>query len=258
VSDRDLFDDDLDPQALEEQRAVRAMLSSLPDPGPVPPDVLDRITRTLRSLQQEQDAGPGPTDVGSGASVVPLRPRPHRALWLAAAAGLVLVGGGAVVSQLGSDTSAHDTAASVARSSGSTTRPAPQASTGSAPQATTGTGARGVAPEAASGHVYASGTDYRRADLVLKARALLTPGNDAPKAKQDPAAGLLGDAAGVAACVRAVGAAPGSLLAADLGTYEGRPAVVLVLAGSSGREVVVADRSCRPGPAARLTSAPVP
>jgi len=256
MSDRDFFDDDLDDEALEEQRAVRAMLSSLPDPGPVPPDVLDRINRTLRALQEE-DAARAATSSASGAdtgaTVVPLRRRAagHRALWLAAAAAVVLSGGGAVVSQLGSDTSARDTAASVAGGSPS-------------PEATSGAGARGVAPAEPGGRVYASGTDYRRADLVRQALALLAPGPRRPAAELPGAAGLLADPTTLTACVRAVGAAPANLLAADLATYEGRPAVVLLLTGGSGstgssaREVLVADRDCRPGAARRLTSVPVP
>lgn len=254
MSDRDFFDDDLDDEALEDQRAVRALLSSLPDPGPVPPDVLDRINGTLRALQEEDAAHAATVSAsGTGATVVPLRRRAagHRALWLAAAAAVVLSGGGAVVSQLGSDTSARDTAASVAGGSAS-------------PEATSGAGARGVAPAEPGGHVYASGTDYRRADLVRKALALLAPGPRPFAAERPGAAGLLADPTTLTACVRAVGAAPANLLAADLATYEGRPAVVLVLtgvsgsAGGSGREVVVADRDCRPGTARRLTSVPVP
>ncbi|HKG51246.1 MAG TPA: hypothetical protein VKB14_12465 [Actinomycetales bacterium] len=239
--DDDVFDDHLDADALAEQREVRALLSSLPDPGPVPPDVVDRITRTLRTLQ-EQDAGRTPA---AGASVVPITPRrpQHRPLWLAAAAAVVLAGGGAVVSQLASDTSATSTSASVAGSSAS-------------PERTSGDGARGVAPDT-SGRVYASGTPYRRADLVRQAAALLAP-SPPPAAERPGAAGLLMDSTALSACLRAVGAAAGSLLAADLGTYEGRPAVVLVVTGRSGREVVVADQDCRPGAATRLASAPMP
>jgi len=238
----DVFDDDLDADALAEQREVRALLSSLPDPGPAPPDVVDRITRTLRTLQ-EQDAGRASA---AGASVVPLTPRRarHRPLWLAAAAAVVLVGGGAVVSQLASDTSASSTSASVAGGSAS-------------PERTFGDGARGVAPNDTSARVSASGTQYRRADLVRQAAALLAPGPPTA-AEGSGAAGLLMDSTALNACLRAVGAAAGSLLAADLGTYEGRPAVVLVVSGRGGREVVVADQDCRPGAATRLASAPMP
>jgi hypothetical protein len=251
VSDRDLFDDDLfdddlDADALEEQRAVRALLSSLPDPGPPPPDVVDRINRTLQALQ-EQAAGQAPARAVTGASVVAMRPRRprHRALWLAAAAAVVLGGGGAVVSQLASDTSANDTAASVASGSAS-------------PQGSSGAGARGVAPAEPGGRVYASGTDYRRADLVRQAQALLAPGRRVLLAERPAAAGLLADPTVVIACVRAVGGSPDALLAADVATYEGHPAVVLVLTRPSGRQVLVADRGCRPGAATLLASAPVP
>jgi hypothetical protein len=244
------FEQGLDADELAEQRAVRALLSSLPDPGPVPPDVLDRITRTLRALDHERtrqgswpraagDEGP----VGATAASVARLPRrtTSRVLWLAAAAAVVLGGGGAVVSRLASDSSASQSAASASASA----RPDASAAAG-----------RGQPTAAEAPPVYATGRSYRGTDLVRQAQALLQPGRPvaggtAPRALAAPQRGV------VAGCLRAVGAAPTDLLAADLGTYEGRPAVVLVIRTGQGREVRVTARDCHTG-MAPLTTAALP
>jgi hypothetical protein len=265
VSGDDLFDAGLDADELAEQRAVRDLLRSLPDPGPVPPDVLDRITQTLRDLEAEQAASVRPAAAGvrpaavaeprlAGATAVPLpRRRPHRALWLSAAAALVLSGGGAVVSKLASDGSASESAASVA------TR-----TTGSARDTT-----------ALASRVHLSGTDYRAGDLAAQARALLAaPATDAGQAAkgndrvQPPTTSgqeaqrprLQGPASAdsIRACLRALGVAPGDLLAADRATYQGRPALVLVLAAAPARRVRVMAPNCGPGATAELASVSLP
>lgn len=244
-----VFEDGLDADELAEQRAVRALLSSLPDPGPVPPDVLDRITRTLRALDHERrEQGtwpPGPVrgerPVGATATVRQLpRQVPSRVVWLAAAAAVVFLGGGAVVSRLASDSSASQSAASASAS----TRPDASAAAGRA------------RPTAEAAPVYATGRSYRGADLVRQAQALLQPGRAAagttgPRAVAGPQRSV------ATSCLRALGAAPTDLLVADLGTYEGRPAVVLVVRTGQGREVRVTGRDCRAG-MAPLTTAALP
>ena len=260
--DLDLFEDGLDAGELAEQRAVRALLASLPDPGPVPPDVLDRITSTLRSLQAEQEAGRGAgphplvaahqhaalTSVPVGATAVGSRRRlPTRAVWLAAAAAVVLAGGGAVVSRLADDTSPRESAASAARGSAGSS-----ASESGAPAA--GDGATPLGDLQAP--VYASGTRYRGVDLVRQAQALVNArrvaGGPADSGAAAPPRRRL-----VAQCLRVVAPTGSTLLAGDLATYEGRPAVVLVLDTGAGREVRVTDRSCAPGSTA-LRTAPLP
>ena len=236
--DDDALDRDLAPDKLAEQRAVRELLRSLPDPGPVPPDVLDRITETLRALDAERAAG---------AEVVPLRRRtPHRALWLAAAAAVVLGGGGAVVSRLGSDTSPSNSTASVATPRPGSTQRAP---------------------------VYATGARYGAADLAVRARALLAPAGGAARAPGSggaqrpgiqapdlrPAAAPATTVTAVVGCLRALGLRAGQLLAADDATYEGQPAFVLVVdTGGASREVRVTGRDCRPGAAHPLDTVRLP
>jgi hypothetical protein len=264
VSDRDLFDDrrpgdrfedgeadapfedGLDADELAEQRAVRALLASLPDPGPVPPDVLDRITSTLRSLQEEQQADVRQRaalyPVAGGATIARPRHRPAgRALWLAAAAAVVLAGGGAVMSRLADDTSPRDSAATAS------------AGASESAAARSATDERGTTQGDLLAPVYASGTRYRSADLVRQAQDLLDRRRLAGGPADSDAAALPRRRA-VAGCLQAVGPTGSTLRAADLATYEGRPAVVLVLATSRGLEVRVTARTCPPGTAALRTA----
>jgi hypothetical protein len=256
--DADLFEDGLDPDELADQRAVRALLASLPDPGPVPPDVLDRITSTLRSLQEQLEAGPHPlaaphqhaalAPVPVGATAVG-RPRrlPLRGVWLAAAAAVVLAGGGAVVSRLADDSSPRESAASAARDSAGSA-----ASESGAPAA----GAATTPPDDLQAPVYTSGTRYRSVDLVRQAQALVTARRVAG-GPADSGAAALPRRRTVADCLRAVAPEGSTLLAGDLATYEGRPAIVLVLATAAGREVRVTGRTCAPGSTA-VRTAPLP
>lgn len=77
--DREPAAEDRDPTG------VRALLSSLPDPGPMPHDLAERITASLRHEQERR---------GAGASVTPLQGRRDRQApqhWLAAAAAVAAV-----------------------------------------------------------------------------------------------------------------------------------------------------------------------
>ncbi|MCE0486990.1 hypothetical protein [Ornithinimicrobium sediminis] len=102
--DREPAAEDLDPTG------VRAMLSSLPDPGPMPPDLADRITTRLR---QEQSLRAGQADELLGATpLASRRARGSAHQWLAAAAAVAVVAvGGAVVFQSALGDQAWDTVA---------------------------------------------------------------------------------------------------------------------------------------------------
>ncbi|GAA1149364.1 hypothetical protein [Ornithinicoccus hortensis] len=87
---------DDDAQVENDPTGVRALLSSLPDPGPMPDTVFARISASLQEEQErrEQQSAFGPT---SGPDVISLaaerhRRRPMRTLtYLGAAAGLAVV-----------------------------------------------------------------------------------------------------------------------------------------------------------------------
>jgi len=236
-------------QVVEEQRAVRTLLSGLPAPQSAPPDVVAAIQAAVRAeaaarAAQADPAGDG--GEGSGATIIPLgeadarragrRPARylHRGrgpqLLAAAAAAVVVVGGGALVSQ--QLTSAGSESADAA-----------------AGGATSETAARsGGAEDAAGALVLTTGTDYTKARLVRQVDALLgrrptsTTSGDAAAAT-----GPLSRPGALDGCLQALGATT-TPLAVDVGTYERRPAAVVVLpAAGGGREVWVVEPTCRVG-----------
>ena len=226
---------------------IRAILSSLPDPGPMPADLVARITA---SLEQERAAG---NVVPFGAARTPAeetreswshadrRPAHRRVQWLAAAAAVAVLaslGGTALVNdRFGSWTAMF----SGSRSAGSTAMAA--ASTSSAGDAKAAAG--GLAPGSAvlvyfSNHRYAASTLGKDA-----AGLLLRPGPElAPLAAESPSIGPIGTPLGARDCATSVGVPAELPLRADLGTYDGQPAVVLVSGATGAASAYVVSRSC--------------
>lgn len=220
---------------LRGQQEVREILASLPDPGPVPPDVAARIEATLRDLA----AGAGArattgatTGATPGATVVPLNQAPsarrRRPLLVAAAAAVVLLGGaGYGLSQVLAGGSATTTAATAATS-------------GRPEAADRGAGG----PQTTAPGTVASGTDYSRERLQSQIEQVLRANR---QAAAGPGAGPLSAPAAVAACVKALGAEGSTPILIDLARFEGSPAAVVVLEVGGVREVWVVAVSCGPG-----------
>jgi hypothetical protein len=230
---------------LATQQQVHDLLTSLPDPGPVPAEVVERIETTLRDLargpQPAMEPSPVPNPVPSpvpstetpeptttAATVVPLESAPsarRRRPWMAvAAAAAVLVGGGVVVSQLLPPSSGSDSS-----SAGAALQDKSAAS-------------RGLSGEAAGEvRAIASGTNYTRAKIASQV-------DQAQGQATDSATGLLGTPAGLAGCLSALGTPSARPQLVDLATFEGKPAAVIVLPGQDGgREIWVVSPTCSPG-----------
>lgn len=204
------------------QRQVRALLAALPDPGPTPPDVVDRLEATLRRLHAEQGSPPG-----AASTVVPIaaaRERRQRVWWAAAAAVVVLGGGAAAVSQIMPGSRAADSSAA-----GASLSQAPRSK---------------AQPDAALA-ARASGTDYTTARLAAQVDQVLAQRTAVAPARPT---GPLASPAGVAACLSAIGAPGATPLLVDVARYQGRPAAVVVLpASGGGREIWVVSPTCSPG-----------
>jgi hypothetical protein len=236
------------------QSAVRTLLRSAPDPGPMPAEVSRRIEHSLaeaavhrasdHELFDELGFGePGavvtedepedtivfagnPPDAGRD-TVVPLRQR-WPVIGAAAAAVAVLAIGGAVV--------ANQVRGS---SGGLASIPPPAASTGSV----------------GSVHVQVSNTAYTKDSLVSGAQALIaSPGPDA-SVGDAPSAGPLVTQAGAAACVQALQAGDAGAVSIDLATYEGQPAAIVVVKRSDSTSVYAVQRDCGDGDAGILQDA---
>ncbi|HET7278027.1 MAG TPA: hypothetical protein VFJ22_08105 [Dermatophilaceae bacterium] len=235
---------DVDPTGM------RALLSSLPDPGPMPVDLVERITAALEQQAGKSHASGAP----HGAGVVPLHRRhPWRTAFLAAAsaAAVLLVaiplatgtapgnlsalfGGGSSVAGSAADSRSEERAGQLA-----------QGSSGAAVGAVT---------------VRMTGTAYTRARLAGQARALLASTAPLlyPTAAAEPApSGPISTPAGMRACADALGIAPEEPIVADVADFDGQPAAVLVVGQAAAPTAYAVSRSCGPAGSA-LLAGPIP
>jgi hypothetical protein len=225
----------------DDPTGIRALLSGLGDPGPMPPDLVDRINA---SIAAEQAARARQDD-----RVVPLHRRPRGwqkyGLVAAAVAGLAI----GVPALLG--TGPRDVMASLSRSSNdsagaaSSAQEAPLSSppasltpgTAATPSAA-GTGARATS---AVGRVtmMATGTGYTSARLATQARDVLLSGSTPSTATEDAR-----DADGLRECLTAMGVPAWTPVVADLATYDGNRAVVAVVSSDTGQTVYAVPTWC--------------
>ena len=218
---------------------VSTLLTAYADPGPMPPDVADRLDAALRSAAAEDAAPAGPDEPAAAATVVPLggrRPGAPRTPWsskvLQIAAVLVLL--------------AAVTAVGVSALGGGNTG---STSAGSAAKGTARDSSAEGAVGGGAGHtlVTKSGTAYTQANLGGAARSLVaasTQGGPVPARSTAPsqptapdfASGLpldqtrLADQpAALASCVRQLTGRDVTPLSVDVGTWQGTPATVIVV-----------------------------
>ncbi|WP_404389984.1 hypothetical protein [Humibacillus xanthopallidus] len=247
----------LDPEV---DARVRALLAAPSDSGPMPADVAARIELALADEARLRVArGPLPAAggepvadmAGRGEGVVRLpvrrRPRPWvAAAAVAAAAAVVAVGVSALhVTQ-------RPNPAAVVVGDTSTV----------GPTATSPAPATSAAP-ATTPHIQLSTTDYTAATLAAQARALLddpaTPLADL--AAESPSLGPIATPVGLASCLEALGALGAGAVTADLATFGGRPAAIIVVtdAGTSTNTAYAVERNCSPGNVTTLAGpTPVP
>ena len=237
------------------QSAVRTLLRSAPDPGPMPAEVSRRIEDSLAQAAARRasdhelfdelgfsepgavvtEEEPNETivftrDPGDGHddNVVPLLRRRWPAIGAAAAVVAVLAIGGAV-------------AANQFRSSSGGLASIP-------PQGATGRSAGSV-------HVQVSNTAYTKDSLVSGAQTLIaSPGPEA-SVGDAPSAGPLVTQTGAAACVQALQAGDAGAVSIDLATYEGQPAAIVVVRRSDSTSVYAVQRDCGDGDAGVIQDA---
>jgi hypothetical protein len=250
----------LDPDV---EAQVRSLPASLPAPT-MPSGVEDRI---LLALAAERAAGGGHRASGGAARVpavphragqadhdvlTPLirqrqRPRPLlAAAAVAAAAAVVAVGGSALhLNKRPSGSAAaivasSPTAVTSATEPGASTRPA--------------TGGPTV-------HIQLSRTAYDASTIAAQARRLLaspaTPLREG--AAESPSLGPIATEIGLASCLAALGEREPDFVAADLATYAGEPAAIIVVTNAGTSTAYAVRRHCTTGDAQVLLGAtPVP
>ncbi|MFM6848001.1 MAG: hypothetical protein ACKOVB_02735 [Terrabacter sp.] len=248
----------LDPAV---EARVTALLAAAPDPGPMPPDVEARISAALADVARLR-VDPGPllearrgeeaahrAAPSADSNVVAMQARANRpkpiylAAAVAAAAAVVAVGASAL----------HVTK-----------RPNGAAIVGDTRSSSATPTSGGAANDGL--HTQLSTTAYDRGNLATKARALLDrPGQPLRDlAAESPSIGPIGTAIGLEACLEAVGALDAAnptpdAVSADLATFEGRPAVVVVVTRGGASTAWAVERSCSTGTPGVLKGAtPVP
>ncbi|RNI19644.1 hypothetical protein [Flexivirga caeni] len=207
---------------------MRDLLRSLPDPGPMPPEVADRITAAL-VLEQQQRAS------SDHSNVTPLtrpdRPagtaRPASRKWLQVVGGLVAAAAVAAVAVVGVNSLHHD-----------------NAPTSAVPSPTSVSGDQ----LAERVHVQSSGTNYTPANFNAQAASMAT---DTSATKPDPSLitdfGSITKRAALLGCARSIAGAlldDPSSIKVDLATFEGKPAVVIVVTNAGKRTAFAVSRTC--------------
>ncbi|WP_323095541.1 hypothetical protein [Intrasporangium sp. YIM S08009] len=234
--------DTLDVDTELDERVRGLLAAPAPDAGPMPDAVADRIAAALaQEARLRVDRGPladasapaGPHD--EHATVLEMRrpQRRHRPYYLAAAvaAAALVVAAGASALHL---TKRPNSTAVIG---GGFTSSTPATS----PATTPSTGDSGV-------HIQLGRTAYAAATLGAQARELLDHPRAPlrPGAAEAPAIGPIGTDVGLASCLEGLGvAAPApSAVSADLATFEGRPAAVVVVTRDGASSAWAVERSC--------------
>lgn len=251
---------ELDPTV---EAHVRELLAAVPDPGPMPEKVAQRIETLLTDeVALRVDRGPLTQADHDLAVLAPLirqrqRPRPLFALAaVAAAAAVVAVGGSALHLN-----KRANGVASLGSASATVATPTAPSVTPTVGPSGTGTIGPPVGPSKPNLHIQLSTTDYTASTLAGRARAMLTR-PDAPigvLAAEAPTLGPIATEVGLESCLRAHSLPTDVPVHVDLATYEGQPAAVIVVTQDGASTVRVVERTCQTGRPALLADAtPVP
>jgi hypothetical protein len=236
---------------------VRALLSSLPDPGPMPSDLAERITARLRQEQEVRARG----EV-VGATVTPLADRrarrsPHHWLAAAAAVAAVAVGGTLVVQSVLGDRGWDSVAAFY---TGDAREEAGSDAADDAGAAGSDGGSESGEELAREGDsdVQAPGSVEVMPGSAVLTRETLAVGAAAAVESATAASGAVQEEAGALltteqahACVRALGSDPadGSWMVGPA-AFDGDPAVLVVATGESPARAWAVAPGCVDGDAA--------
>jgi hypothetical protein len=261
--DHEIEDDAPQPHLdADVEQQVRTLLAGAADPGPMPDRVSERISEALLDAARLRvDPGPlaasragsdpaHPADTAHGTVLaLPTRANRPKPVYLVAA-----VAAAAVVVAVGAS-ALHVTK-----------RPNGAAVIGD----TVGVGAStspSSPPSTPSGlHIQLSTTAYTAGNLAARARELLDrPGEPIRDlAAESPAIGPIATPIGLEACLEEIGALSAADptpdgVSADLATFDGRPAVVVVVTRAGASTAWAVERGCTTGAPGLLRDAtPVP
>ncbi|NNM48052.1 hypothetical protein [Knoellia koreensis] len=253
---------------------MRDLLASLPDPGPMPEDLVQRITASLAAEQAARAGDPHRDADGSGATVVPLDSR-RRWNWrhVAAAAAAVAVigvgvpaalsgGNGGLIASLSGGSSDGSAASSGAQSQGlaATGAPSGPPEGGLSPSVTPTLPPATPSTADSKGLEQANGTAYTTAGLARQVTAALQAKDAKGSGADQSASSVRGPAdtdQGLRDCLLALGVGADTVVWVDRGTLDGAPAVVAVVEAPGGRTAYAVAPGCDAGHAVALAG-PLP
>ena len=231
---------DPEPSRDDDPTGVRALLSSLPEPDPMPEHLVERINASLAAEQAQR------ATEASHTSVTPLlsnpRRRPTRFVFAIAGAAAAV----ALIAVYSSSlfTTSQTTSISGAAIRASTSSPRDGGSPPSAAYRVPA--AAGSAATAALMQIRLSGARYTRAGFAAQAQSF----RRSPVAPIQPAqpksssVGPAGTAPGLRECLGVIGAAGAQEVRADVAFYEGQPAVIIVATMNGKPMAYAVGREC--------------
>ena len=236
----------------DDETGVRALLSGLPEPDPMPAYLVERISASL-AAEQAQRAVPA-----SGASVTPLlataRRRPGRLLFSIAGAAAAVVLIGVLGNNLVRDNSSGDVTSAASSGLASAARESGRVASPSSEDKSVSGNTLAPARAPASLQIRVTNVRYTQATFVAQSRRLRDVAFDSPQpmATDSSHIGAIGTTSGLTSCLDAIGAGGAQLVQADLAFYEGQPAVILVATTNGVPTAYAVGRGCSQADASLL------
>ena len=224
----------------DDPTGVRALLSGLPEPDPMPDYLVARITASLSAAQHQRAARTSDGPVSP--FVASTRRRPGRLLFAMAGAAAAV----ALVAVLGTNL-LRTTQPSASNSLTAAASPSQaRVSDGAATPGTLDKAAAGAGSIPQLIQIRSSQTRYTQADFATQARSLGNAvfGPSQPKAAESSATERVDTPDGLVECLRAVGVVGARTVRADLAYYEGAPAVIIVATTDNIPMAYVVGRGC--------------
>jgi len=222
----------------DDPTGVRALLSGLPEPEPMPAYLVERIGASLAAEQAVR------AETSSGTAVTPMLPtrrrRAGRLLFAMAGAAAAV----ALIGVVGNSLSSSNSTTSTDTAAGALAPSSREANGAQAPSAADKAAPEGFA--APSVQVRTSDIRYTAADFESQAKALrddaFAPGQ--AMSGPSPSSGAIRAAGGLTGCLSALQVTRAQVVKADFALYDGQPAVIIVATTDGIPTAYAVGRGC--------------